>query len=176
MRKWQLLMLCASASVAGAATAHAEEMLIPTVDSGNWMAAVHKRDLNSRPDACLVMGSGPTRMLFRADSSELFLRLINPKWSLPTGVTGSISITVGSYSWSGDIHGNTSDMVDIPIAVDDLKALFVAMDKAAALQLTVGKSAASTVSLNGSSKATNAFLTCAGIKGGNASGGDNPFR
>lgn len=50
------------------------------------------------------------------------------------------------------------------------------MDKAAAMAVTVGKAKPISVSLTGSSKAANAFRTCAGIEGGSGKGGENPFK
>jgi hypothetical protein len=50
------------------------------------------------------------------------------------------------------------------------------MAKAASLKLTIGKDAPISVSLDGSTKALNAFRTCAGIGGGGTGGGSNPFQ
>ena len=49
------------------------------------------------------------------------------------------------------------------------------MDAASAMIVTVGKAKPVTVSLIGSTKATNAFRTCAGINGNPKAPGSNPF-
>jgi len=103
------------------------------------------------------------------------LRLIDSRWSLPPDVTGTVSITIGDWKKSFEIDGNTSDSVNAEVAKDVIPDLFARMDKASTMFVTVGKAKPFQVSLAGSTKATNAFLTCAGIKGHSQVPGSNPF-
>jgi len=101
---------------------------------------------------------------FRADENTVQLRVMDSRWSLPSNVEGSVSITIGVWSQFFEIDDNTSDSVNAEVAADVLTDLFAQMDKATSMSVTVGKAKPFQVSLAGSTKATNAFLTCAGIK------------
>ncbi|CAH2606457.1 protein of unknown function (plasmid) [Rhodovastum atsumiense] len=68
-------------------------------------------------------------------------------------------------------------MVVADVDEDDMIKLFSAMDAASAMVVTAGKAQPVSVSLAGSTKATNAFRTCARI-GGKPKSADpegNPF-
>jgi hypothetical protein len=104
------------------------------------------------------------------------IRESNESWSLPSGVSGEVLVTIGDWSNTFEIDDNTDTMVNAEAAPDVVSAMFAAMDKASAMTVTAGKAKPFSVSLTGSTKATNAFLTCAGIKSNAPGGGDNPFK
>ena len=58
---------------------------------------------------------------------------------------------------------------------DTALAMFAAMDKAEGMSVTIGKARLFQVSLNGSTRAINAFRTCAGINSNAKTPGSNPF-
>jgi hypothetical protein len=91
-------------------------------------------------------------------------------------VKGKINVTVGKSQMWFDIGDNTDNMVMAEMGDDSAIELFGAMDKAASMTVSTGKAAPINVSLTGSTKATTAFRTCAGIKSSAAGPGSNPFK
>ena len=169
------LAACAIAALTLPAAADEETRLLAT--SGRWIAASHSASMTAAPDLCLVGSSLPTGEQFgiRADVNSAEVRLIDEDWSLPTGVTGSLKIDVGAYHHEFDISGNTSAVVSAVADQDELLLLFAAMDNAGSMSVTAGSAKPLVVSLAGSTKATNAFRTCAGIRSSGSGGGSNPF-
>ncbi|KAA5609686.1 hypothetical protein [Rhodovastum atsumiense] len=160
----------------GAQAARADENLVPLAMSGEWIALAHKTSIVAPPDVCMAMHIKGS-IAFRAGYSGTEVRVINSKWSLPSSVNGSINLSVGTFKKSFDITSNTDDMVVADVDEDDMIKLFSAMDAASAMVVTAGKAQPVSVSLAGSTKATNAFRTCARI-GGKPKSADpegNPF-
>jgi hypothetical protein len=67
-------------------------------------------------------------------------------------------------------------MVSGEVDADKVQPVVDDMAKASSLALTIRKAKPVSVSLSESSKALNAFRTSAGIGGGAANGGTNPFQ
>ncbi|MBV9813169.1 MAG: hypothetical protein JO326_10465, partial [Acetobacteraceae bacterium] len=112
----------------------------------------------------------------RFGQSDVEIRVFNSKWSLPTGVSGSFVVTIGPFSKEFAITDNTDTMVIAQTDADTLTELFSQMDKSSKLAVVVGKAkAAVDVSLTGSTVATNAFRTCAGMRSHADGAGTNPF-
>jgi hypothetical protein len=111
----------------------------------------------------------------RAGEGAIQVRITDHSWSLPTGVEGAIAISVGDLRQALDIDDNTDTMVNAGIERVDAVKLLDAMDKASVLTFTVGKAKPVAVSLAGSMIVTNAFRTCAGLRGSTAAPGGNPF-
>ena len=153
----------------------ADEQIVPLAESGDWVAMEHKPSMMEPPDVCIAENTGET-VLLRDDGTTLEVRSVDASWSLPNGVQGSLAISVNSNSYSFDIEYNTDSMVSANVDADKVSALLDDMAKAASLKLTVGKDTPISVPLNGSTKALNAFRTCAGIGGGGSGGGSNPFQ
>jgi hypothetical protein len=155
--------------------AFADEMVVPLAQSGEWMTSAHKASITARPDMCLTfsLNSG---VAFRADANGDQIRVVDPKWSLPADVEGNVTISVGSWKGTFKIDDNTDTMVNAEIEKDDIIAMFVAMDTNASMSVTVGKAKPFVVSLVGSTKSTNAFRTCAGLKSNSPTPGSNPFQ
>lgn len=153
----------------------ADEQLVPLAMSGDWAALAHKADITSPPDVCVL--TNPVRQIaFRAASSGFEIRVTNENWSLPINVSGTIQMKVGDIAKSYDISANTDTMIVASISEAEILEIFGAMDKSSSMLVTVGKSKPFSVSLNGSSRATNAFRTCAGLAGNDKKGGENPFQ
>jgi hypothetical protein len=131
--------------------------------------------MTAPPDVCIASNVAAGFAL-RADNSGLQIRVINSKWSLPTGVNGAVRIDVGAFHKSFDIDDNTDNSVNAELSNDDALALFAAMDNAGIMSVTAGTAKAVAVSLVGSTKATNAFRTCAGLDSSGPGGGVNPFK
>jgi uncharacterized oligopeptide transporter (OPT) family protein len=112
----------------------------------------------------------------RAATEGLEVRITDQKWSLPSGVAGAIVLKVADVSKSFDITSNTDTMVVATASETEFLDLFGAMDKSSSMLVTVGKAKPKSVSLNGSSRAANAFRTCAGLAGNDKKGGENPFQ
>ena len=153
----------------------ADEQMVPLAISGNWAALEHRDSLTAPPDVCLVINA-PEGLAFRASLDGKEVRVVNSKWSLPSNVTGSIQIKVGSVLKSFDIGSNTDTMVGASVSDEDMIEVFNAMDQSQTLTLTAGKSKPQNVSLSGSSRATNAFRTCAGLNSNDKKAGENPFQ
>ncbi|HEY4041387.1 MAG TPA: hypothetical protein VGM32_06020 [Rhodopila sp.] len=130
--------------------------------------------MTARPDVCLAINSHG--IAFRSNEDGVQLRVIDHRWSLPSGVTGSVTVGVGGWSQSFDIDDNTSEMVNAETPQDDLAEMFSRMDKATSMTIAVGKAKPLQVSLVGSTKATTAFRTCAGVTSNSASPESNPFK
>lgn len=157
-----------------ASAAHADEQLRTTVTNGDWAAFEHHETMMSPADMCAASNFEGGFML-RHDSDGLEVRIIDKSWTLPTDVSGQVKITVGDFSAAYNIGSNTSEMVVSSVPETDYAGLFAAMDKGASMTVLVGK-AKKSISLNGSTKVTNAFRTCSGLKGPSESPGANPFK
>ncbi len=153
----------------------ADEQIVPIAESGDWVAMEHRPSMMDPPDVCLAANTEAT-VLLRDDGTTLEVRSSNKSWSLPDGVQGNFAIAVNNNSYSFNIDYNTDSMVSATVDADKVSALLDDMAKAASLKLTIGKDAPISVSLDGSTKALNAFRTCAGIGGGGSGGGANPFQ
>ena len=153
----------------------AQERLMPLAMGGNWMAAAYRESLTSPPSVCVVSSISP-KFILRSGWQGLEMRIADDSWSLPTNVEGKIQVRVGDLVLNAEVTNNTDTMISAEISEDDLKRLVAAMDKASTLSFTVGNARTRQVSLNGSSRATNAFLNCAGVRANNSPQGQNPFR
>ena len=165
------LAACAIAALTLPAAADEQMKLLAT--SGRWVAAAHSTSMTAAPDVCVVVTTLPTeeRFVIRADVDSTEVRLIDEDWSLPAGLTGSLKIDVGAYHHEFNIGANTNTVVSTAVDHDELLLLFAAMDKAGSMSVTAGSAKPLVISLTGSTKATNAFRTCAGIRS-SGSGGD----
>lgn len=152
----------------------ANEEMVPLAVSGTWIAMAHQPSMTAQPDVC-VAAERVTGFALRASAEGIQLRLVNPSWSLPASVQGDVTIAVGDWKHSFSIDDNTSTMVNAEVAPDLAIAMFAAMDKARDMLVTVGHAKPTTVSLSGSTRATNAFRTCADLPGNVKSPGSNPF-
>jgi hypothetical protein len=156
-------------------SAWADEQMRVLAASGDWVAMAHHASLVAPPDVCLVVNSNGSAAI-RADTFSREFRVMDNRWSLPSDVQGTISISVGDWKNTLDIVHNTSTVVSALLPDLALGALFIAMDKASNMTVKVGNEAPRNVSLVGSTIATNAFRTCAGIRGNGSVEGSNPFR
>jgi hypothetical protein len=156
----------------------ADEGLVPLAHSGSWIAMAHHTSMVAPPDVCMIFNkiSSSQMLLFRADEDETEIRVADEKWDLPADVAGTIKVSVGAWNGQFDVSHNSESRLDADLSKEDLLAMFAAMDKSATMTINVGKNKPMEISLSGSTKVTNAFLTCAGIKGGNNSHGTNPFQ
>ena len=172
-------LIFATVATCGMATSvAAEEQMRTLAQSGNWIAMSHQESITASPDICLVMTPVPRGALaFRNNHDVTELRVSNDQWSLPDQVSGTVKISVGAIAKEYEIGGNTGTTVMAAVPDDDVLPLFLAMDKSTSMAVTVGKAKPTNISLSGSTKATNAFRTCAHIKGGPAQSGSdaNPF-
>jgi hypothetical protein len=152
----------------------ADEQIRPLAISGDWAAAAHAASMTAPPDVCLAtnIASGFT---VRSDEDGLQIRVTNRSWSLPANVTGIVEVDVGNFHKTFEIDDNTDNMVNAELPHDDAIALFSAMDNASSMSVTAGSGKPTTISLAGSTKATNAFRTCAGLNSAGSGGGSNPF-
>jgi hypothetical protein len=168
------IILGLALAVSLAAPAWADEQIIPLAQSGSWIAFEHRPSMMESPDACAASAMSGA-MALRSDGTTVEIRSGNKTWSLPADVQGSISFTVNGDTYSFAIVSNTDTMVSADVDADKVQPILDDMAKASTLALTIGKAKPVSVSLSGSSKALNAFRTCAGIGGGAADGGANPF-
>ncbi len=152
----------------------ADEQMVPLVVSGDWVTLAHRASMLARPDVCVVFNT-TSGVALRAAAEGLQLRVTNSNWSLPTGVQGSITISVGEWKTTLEIDDNTDTMVNAEMPNLVALPLFSAMDKAGNMSVAVGKAKPFPVSLVGSTRATNAFRTCAGIESSAKTPGANPF-
>ena len=169
---WAGIVLVA---VAMSGSAAADERMIPIASSGDWSAIAHQASITARPDTCIVL-NGPKGVAFRWDENGTQLRIIDPKWSLPSNVEGEVILSINDWNHAFTIDDNSDKTVNAEIDADVVDDMFAAMDRASTMTVTVGKSKPFTVSLSGSTKVTNAFRTCAGMKGNSGSSGENPFK
>ena len=158
-----------------AAPAVADDNLRVIAQSGDWAAIAHSSSLIAAPDMCGALTSSGA-LLFRADGDTIEIRVSDKDWSLPANVEGMISLTVGDWRGVWPVSSNNSNQVSGIVTPEDAVAMFGAMDKAGTMTVAVGKAKPRTISLAGSTKVTNAFRTCAGIKGNDGTAGANPFR
>jgi len=168
-------VMAVSLGCSAVVAAWADEQLRPLAASGAWVAMAHQSSMTAAPDVCMAVNTNANVGL-RADSDGVEFRIADNKWSLPAHVSGSIAITIGTWNTNVEIDANTDQSVEAIMPEDVLLAMFVAMDKATTMSVVVGKSKSRIVSLVGSSKATNAFRTCAGIHSSNEAAGENPFK
>jgi hypothetical protein len=170
-------ILWESAIAALTLPAAADEQMRLLATSGRWIAAAHSPSMTAAPDVCVMVTTLPTeeRFLIRADVDSTEVRLIDEDWSLPAGLTGSLKIDVGAYHQEFNIGANTDTLVSTGVDHDELLRLFAAMDNAGSMSVTAGSAKPLVISLAGSTKATNAFRTCAGIRSSGSGGGSNPF-
>jgi hypothetical protein len=169
--------LAACAIAAFTLPAAADEQTTVLAESGRWVAAAHSPSMTAAPDLCVLATTLPTEQTFliRADVSSTEVRLADEDWSLPAGLTGSLKIDVGAYHHEFNIDANTNTLVSTGVDHEELLLLFAAMDQAGSMSVTAGTAKPLVVSLAGSTKATNAFRTCAGIRSSGSGGGSNPF-
>jgi hypothetical protein len=161
--------------LAGSCPANADEHLVPLAQSGEWVAMAHKVSMTAAPDVCVAYNAR-SGVALRGDGDTVQLRVIDKKWSLPNSVQGVVLVAIGNWNVTLPIADNTDDSVSAEVSAEDIVTLLTNMDKASTMAVTVGKAKPISVSLAGSSKAANAFRTCAGIEGGGEKGGDNPFK
>jgi hypothetical protein len=153
----------------------ADEQMVPLAVSGDWVAAAHQTSMTAAPDVCIVMNQ-ESGVAFRAAIEGIEFRVANSTWSLPSNVQGSIFVAVGQWNATLQIVDNTDTMVGAEVDADTITPMFNAMDKATSMSVTVGKARPFSVSLAGSTRATNAFRTCAHIEGPVKAPGSNPFQ
>ena len=161
--------------LAGAAPATAQERLVPLVVSGSWAAMVYTANPIGPPEVCMAINL-TAGIAFRTDRSGTQIRIVNEKWSLPTNAQGTFTVKIGDMSENYIIDANTSTMVSADIGLFPAAILLGHMDKAAQMTVTVGNDKPFIVSLAGSTRATNAYRTCAGMPSADAGPGTNPFR
>jgi hypothetical protein len=160
--------------LAGTLPAAADEQMTPLAVSGAWMAVAHSDTITDPPDVCLAIEPS-AKFAIRADDTDVEFRLGNDSWSLPAGVTGTLELDVNGHKYAIDISGNTSTMVDAPVADGQLLKIVTDMNTANSMTVIAGTASPVQVSLNGSTTVLTAFLTCAGIQAPNKSGA-NPFQ
>ena len=163
------------ATLGFAGLAMADEQMTPLAVSGNWVALAHQPSMIGPADVCLV-AEATGGVALRASGGGIQLRIVNEKWSLPANVKGDIAMSVGNWKTTFEIDDNTNDMINAEVPPEIVDPMFAAMDKAASMSLAVGNAKPLLVSLSGSTRATNAFRTCAGLKGNVTSPGSNPFQ
>ena len=172
---WSFRVLAILALAASFAPAHGQEQIMPLAASGQWAAVARKANMVAPPDICMAINAS-AGIAFRADMMTVEIRVIDKSWSLPAGVEGTISISLPGYDKEWPIFDNEATMVSVLLGREGAEQLMDAMDKAATMTVKIGKAAPKTVSLTGSTTATNAFRTCARLRGTNAGPGTNPFR
>lgn len=165
---------CAAISLASSIT-FANERLVTLAESGQWVALARKESMLAPPDMCMAVNT-QSGVLLRADATSLELRVFDRSWSLPTGSRGTVRVALPGFDQTMPVIDNTATMVVMFLTPEDMAKLIDAMDRAPAMTVTAGSAKPIAVSLVGSTRATNAFRTCAGMKGGDAGPGTNPFR
>ena len=153
----------------------ADEQMTPLAVSGTWIAMAHKPSMIAPPDVCLAVDSA-TGVGLWSNGAVVQLRVVNSKWSLPTGVDGQIVVAVGDWNTTLDIIDNSDTVVMASLEDDQRDALLQAMDKASAMSVKVGKAGPLKVSLSGSTKVTTAWRTCAGLRSSGGTPDTNPFK
>jgi hypothetical protein len=167
------IALVVATLASGVVTSRADELMRPLAVSGGWIVTAHQPSMLAPPDVC-VLFNPESGVALRAENDGLQFRATNKSWSLPVGVQGNIVVTVGEWNTTLEIDDNTDDMVNAELSEAVSTPMFDAMDKGSSMSVKIGKSKQFMVSLTGSTRATNAFKTCAGIKGGTKPG-SNPF-
>jgi hypothetical protein len=151
------------------------EKLFPIAQSGDWITMEHRINTAARPDVCIAVNADDG-VIFRIDDNRIEIRILDVSWALPPNTNGSVGISVGDWKGVFDIFDNTPEMVIAEIKADDIVPMFAAMDNSSSMIIAVGEVPAFPVSLAGSTKATNAFRTCAGRQDHSMTPGSDPFR
>lgn len=174
LRIFRVLQMVMVATPGFAGMATADETMTRLAVSGDWVALAHRPSMTAAADVC-ILGDAASGVGVRVGVEGISLRVMNKNWSLPTGVKGQIAVSVGNWNAAFDIDDNSHNMISAEIAPDVIVPMFTAMDKGTSMSLQIGKEKPLVVSLSGSTRATNAFRTCAGIEGNAESPGSNPF-
>ena len=168
--------IAASFLCAAIGSARADGDTTPLAAAGDWLAAAHSPSAVDSPDVCMAMQVVANFFLRTDDSGDIDVRLANPSWSLPSNITGQITVAVNGHTYNYPISSNTASMVDASITSDQLEALVKDMEIAGAMEVTAGHAAPLSVSLDGSNVALTAFMTCSQMPNPtNNTGGTNPF-
>ncbi len=158
-------------------SARADEQMRKLAASGNWLAMAHSPSMTAPDDVCLLASpAGGGAIALRFGENHVEFRVSNTSWALPASIEGAVSISINQLNRTFPIADNTDQSVTTIVPDEDLAGLFAAMDKGSAMAVTVGKAKPITVSLAGSTRATNAFRTCAHIQGAPSQSGSNPFQ
>ena len=155
--------------------ARADEQTQILAESGNWGALAHSVSMTAPPDICLAVNP-VSGLAFRSDEHKIELRVADKSWSLPAGIAGSMEISIGGWEDKLDIGWNTNDMIAARIPPEVIVSMFASMDKSTSMSIKIGNEKIRKISLSGSTKATNAFRTCAGIPSNSDIPGGNPFK
>lgn len=165
-----------SVSVIG--TAGADEGFYPLVRSGTWSALAHHTSSIAAPDTCGVSGHAAESQSFilRVDEVTKEMRVSDEAWALPPDVRGTVKISIDRWNKEFDVRSGTSPtMLTALLSTDELLDLVAAMDNGSIMKLEIGKTTMN-VSLSGSTRATNAFMSCANLKSSTKPTSDsNPF-
>ncbi len=100
----------------------------------------------------------------------------NSAWSLPTDVAGMVALNIKDKQFELLIGGNTDSSISAEVPDETALEMLALMDKSKVMTIVVGKAKPMNISLSGSSRALNAFRTCAHIRGNNEEAGSNPFK
>lgn len=100
--------------------------------------------------------------------------MTNSEWSLPSGVKGTVILSIAGKDTALDIVSNTSVMVVAEMSKEQVLQMLDSMTKASSMIAKAGKDKPVTISLSGSNKVLSVFRTCAGLQG-TSGGGANPF-
>jgi len=157
-----------------AASARADEQIIPLAQDGDWAALEHSTSITDPPDVCLAINLN-ANFGIRADNTDIEFRLENHSWALPADITGTIEPDVNGNQYPFPITSNTSTSIAAEVDPDKLLDIVSDMNKASSMTVTAGHAAPEQVSLNGSNTVIAAFLTCANIQAPGEGGGANPF-
>jgi hypothetical protein len=155
--------------------AMADEQMRPLAMAGTWIAMAHQPSMIAPPDVCLALDAA-TGVALWSNGEDVQLRVINSKWSLPTNVAGEVVVSIADWTATLGINDNTDTMISASMEEGQRDALLQAMDKGSSMSVKVGKAGPMKVSLSGSTKVTNAWRTCAGLKGSAGTPDTNPFK
>ena len=167
-----LLLVCLIAS-----DAMAEEQSLMIAHSGSWVTFEHRPSGIALPNVCYTASIGQNITVFlRSGSNHDFeIRLANDAWSLPSHAAGEVSFKIGDWGVPLQAVSNGATMLDVYITEQFMETFIDHMDNGSSMSVTVGNSPAVRFSLAGSTRATNAFRTCAGLTGNAPIPGGNPF-
>lgn len=115
----------------------ADEQLVPLAVSGDWTTFEHRDGITSPKDACVLMNPN-SGVASRAGSTGMELRITDEKWSLPSGVMGTIQLKVGAATRSFGIAGNTDTAVAAIVSEPDMFEVFDAMVKSSVMLVAAG--------------------------------------
>ena len=166
-------LLSATLIAAGSCESSAEEETHPMAASGNWIALAHSESTLAPPDVCLAVEQSG-RAALRAQDGNVEFRMTNSEWSLPSGVKGTVILSIAGKDTALDIVSNTSVMVVAEMSKEQVLQMLDSMTKASSMIAKAGKDKPVTISLSGSNKVLSVFRTCAGLQG-TSGGGANPF-